>query len=176
MTCPTSKILHFTPPAAALDAPAQRPNRCQQAKARTRAKLIETARRLFLAAGYFDTGIRDIAAAMGMSTGAVFAQVANKADLWRLAIGGPPPSPGLAEQVALLEAERPDWPYLLRKEVARDGSATLIRWVCVLTSPDYDPSVLGQGLIITTRGDAPASALLAARQSAGRAQPRAVSQ
>jgi AcrR family transcriptional regulator len=157
---------------------AERPhlNRRQQAKARTRQKLVETARRLFLAGGYFDTTMRDIARAMGMSTGAIFAQVDTKEALWRLAIGGPAPSTQLAEQVALLEAEHPDWPYLLRKEVAREGAATLIRWVCVLTSPDYNPAVLGKGVIITTRGEAPASAIYAARDGARLARSRAVAQ
>jgi AcrR family transcriptional regulator len=67
-------------------------NRRQQAKARTRTKMIEAARKLWAEPGSYErVGIREIAAEMGMSTGAVFANIASKADLWREAMGYEPP-------------------------------------------------------------------------------------
>jgi AcrR family transcriptional regulator len=73
------------------DALEPRPNRRQQAKARTRAKVIDAARRLFVAKGYAAATIRDIAREAGMSTGAVFANFTDKADLWRAVKGSEPP-------------------------------------------------------------------------------------
>lgn len=71
------------------------PNKRQAAKLATRAKLIAAARKLWAEPGTYEAvGIREIAAEMGMSTGAVFANVASKADLWRLAMGYEPPVDG----------------------------------------------------------------------------------
>ncbi|MDR3509476.1 MAG: response regulator [Caulobacteraceae bacterium] len=52
------------------------------AKLRTRAKLLEAARGLFIDRGYEATTIRDIATQAGLSTGAVFASFTDKADLF----------------------------------------------------------------------------------------------
>jgi AcrR family transcriptional regulator len=52
------------------------------AKARTREKLLESAKRLFMASGYDGATMRDIANDAGLSTGAVFANFADKADLF----------------------------------------------------------------------------------------------
>ena len=89
------------------DAP--RPNKRFLAKARTTTRVIEAARFAFTNTGYFPSGIRDIARRAGMSIGAVFATAPDKESLWVLAMGGPPPSLFLAEEVALIEAQRPDW-------------------------------------------------------------------
>ncbi len=51
-------------------------------KLRTRAKVMTAARQLFSANGYEAATIRDIARAAGMSTGAVFANFQDKADLF----------------------------------------------------------------------------------------------
>ena len=64
-----------------------RPNRRKLAKARTRAKIVEVAKRLFEANGYAATTIRDIAREVGMSTGAVFSNFTDKADLWMAVTG-----------------------------------------------------------------------------------------
>ncbi len=53
------------------------------AKQQTRAKVLAAARRLFSEQGYEGATIRDIAAAAGMSTGAVFANFTDKSDLFR---------------------------------------------------------------------------------------------
>ncbi len=66
-------------------------NRRQRAKAATRVKVIAAARSLFVAKGYADASIRDIAREAGMSTGAIFANFENKADLWRAVKGSEPP-------------------------------------------------------------------------------------
>lgn len=61
-------------------------------KAATRELAISTARKCWADPGTYETqGMREIAAAMGMSTGAIFANFASKADLWRAAMGYEPP-------------------------------------------------------------------------------------
>ena len=52
------------------------------AKARTRQRLIESARRLFMERGYEGATVRDIAASADLSTGAVFASFSDKAELF----------------------------------------------------------------------------------------------
>jgi AcrR family transcriptional regulator len=59
------------------------PTRRALAKQHTRAKVLAAARKLFSESGYEGATIRDIAAAAGMSTGAVFANFADKSDLFR---------------------------------------------------------------------------------------------
>ena len=59
------------------------PTRRALAKQQTRAKVLAAARALFSEQGYEGATIRDIAAAAGMSTGAVFANFADKSDLFR---------------------------------------------------------------------------------------------
>lgn len=68
---------------AAGDAPAKVPTRRALAKQQTRAKVLAAARKLFSEQGYEGATIRDIATAAGMSTGAVFANFADKSDLFR---------------------------------------------------------------------------------------------
>ncbi len=53
-----------------------------EGKARSRRSLVAAARRLFMERGYEAATVRDIAAAAGLSTGAVFASFADKADLF----------------------------------------------------------------------------------------------
>ena len=57
-------------------------NRRQEAKAKTRAKVMQAARELFGELGYDGATIRDIARRAGMSTGAVFANFTDKTDLF----------------------------------------------------------------------------------------------
>ena len=140
-----------------------RPNRRVQAKARTTTRVIEAARFAFTNTGFFATTTRDIARRAGMSTGAIFQTVPNKESLWRLAMGGPPPSLDLAEEVALIEAQRPDWVYIFRK--APDG-----RHLATL-SPDNLNPLHNAGPVATGQGDSPASALHAARLQADRKSP-----
>jgi AcrR family transcriptional regulator len=52
------------------------------AKQQTRRRLLDAAKRLFNERGYEAATVRDIAAAAGLSTGAVFARFADKADLF----------------------------------------------------------------------------------------------
>ncbi|HEX2818479.1 MAG TPA: TetR/AcrR family transcriptional regulator [Phenylobacterium sp.] len=59
------------------------PTRRALAKQQTRVKVLAAARRLFSEEGYEGATIRDIAAAAGMSTGAVFANFSDKSDLFR---------------------------------------------------------------------------------------------
>ena len=60
----------------------QRLNRRQAAKVRTRQKVLDAARDLFSERGYDPATIRDIAKGAGMSTGAVFANFQDKAELF----------------------------------------------------------------------------------------------
>jgi AcrR family transcriptional regulator len=65
------------------EAAVRAPTRRALAKQQTRAKVLAAARRLFSEQGYEGATIRDIAAAAGMSTGAVFANFTDKSDLFR---------------------------------------------------------------------------------------------
>ncbi|WP_313005377.1 helix-turn-helix domain-containing protein [Brevundimonas sp.] len=77
-------------------------NRRQAAKVATRAKLIASARKLWAEPGTYEAiGIREISAAAGMSTGAIFANWKGKADLWREAMGFEPPVDSEAVRAAL---------------------------------------------------------------------------
>lgn len=71
-------------PNAAVSAEAVQPrmNRRQAAKVRTRQKVLDAARTLFAERGYDPATIRDIAKGAGMSTGAVFANFQDKAELF----------------------------------------------------------------------------------------------
>lgn len=53
-----------------------------QSKLKTRRRVLEAARRLFMERGYEAATIRDIAGAAGLSTGAVFASFLDKTDLF----------------------------------------------------------------------------------------------
>jgi len=89
-------------PALAANDDAPKLNKRQLAKADTRAKVIAAAQALWAEPGTYEFwGIRDIAAHIGMSTGAVFANFASKADLWREAMGYEPPVDCEAVRAAL---------------------------------------------------------------------------
>jgi AcrR family transcriptional regulator len=74
---------HIAPIQAAGDAVVKMPTRRALAKQQTRTKVLAAARKLFSEVGYEGATIRDIAAAAGMSTGAVFANFTDKSDLFR---------------------------------------------------------------------------------------------
>lgn len=77
-------------------------NRRQVAKVATRAKLLLTARTLWAPAGSYEpVTIRVIAAAAGVSTGAIFANWSGKEALWRDAMGYEPPVDSEAVRAAL---------------------------------------------------------------------------
>jgi AcrR family transcriptional regulator len=67
---------------------APRLNRRQAAKVRTRQKVLDAARQLFAERGYEPATIRDIAKGAGMSTGAVFANFQDKAELFEAVLTG----------------------------------------------------------------------------------------
>ena len=71
-------------PSKTNDAESETPrlNRRQAAKVRTRQKVLDAARALFAERGYEPATIRDIAKGAGMSTGAVFANFQDKAELF----------------------------------------------------------------------------------------------
>lgn len=64
------------------DTVTERPNRRAENKARTRQKVLEAAKSLFMQRGYEGATMRDIAAEAGLSTGALFANFTDKADLF----------------------------------------------------------------------------------------------
>ena len=74
-------------PAAEADMTQPRLNRRQAAKVRTRQKVLDAARTLFAERGYDAATIRDIAKGAGMSTGAVFANFQDKAELFEAVLG-----------------------------------------------------------------------------------------
>jgi len=62
-------------------------------KEATRVKLVATARRQFTTLGYEGVTIRELAKAIGMSSGVIFGQFpGGKDELWAAAMGGPAPS------------------------------------------------------------------------------------
>ena len=91
-------MMHTAQIQAVSDTPAKAPTRRALAKQQTRAKVLDAARRLFSEQGYEGATIRDIAAAAGMSTGAVFANFTDKSDLFREIM--------LTDMIALAEAMR----------------------------------------------------------------------
>ncbi|MGX1745058.1 MULTISPECIES: helix-turn-helix domain-containing protein [unclassified Brevundimonas] len=77
-------------------------NKRQASKVATREKLLHTARVLWAPTGSYEpVTIRDIAAAAGMSTGAIFANWQGKEELWREAMGYEPPVDCEAVRAAL---------------------------------------------------------------------------
>jgi AcrR family transcriptional regulator len=76
-------MMHSTKIQAADDTTVKAPTRRALAKQQTRVKVLAAGRRLFSEEGYEGATIRDIAAAAGMSTGAVFANFSDKSDLFR---------------------------------------------------------------------------------------------
>src|SRR6201996_7694330 len=76
-------MMHSQIKAVSDDTVTKAPTRRALAKQQTRGKVLAAARRLFSEQGYEGATIRDIATAAGMSTGAVFASFADKADLFR---------------------------------------------------------------------------------------------
>jgi AcrR family transcriptional regulator len=76
-------MMHSSKIQAADDSSMKAPTRRALAKQQTRVKVLAAARRLFSEEGYEGATIRDIAAAAGMSTGAVFANFSDKSDLFR---------------------------------------------------------------------------------------------
>lgn len=74
---------HVSPTEVTSDGRTKGPTRRALAKQQTRAKVLASARNLFSEHGYEGATIRDIAAAAGMSTGAVFANFSDKSDLFR---------------------------------------------------------------------------------------------
>jgi len=65
----------------------------EERKVATRVKLVATARRQFTLLGYEGVKVRELAHAMGMSTGVVFAHFhGGKDELWEAAMGCPAPS------------------------------------------------------------------------------------
>lgn len=72
-------------------------NKREKSKAATRQKVIDGAKALWKKPGSYlertagGNGIREVAAHIGMSTGAIFANFDSKDDLWRAAFGCEPP-------------------------------------------------------------------------------------
>ena len=74
---------HVPPTEVTSESRVKGPTRRALAKQQTRVKVLAAARKLFSENGYEGATIRDIAAAAGMSTGAVFANFTDKSDLFR---------------------------------------------------------------------------------------------
>lgn len=89
---------HVSPLQPAVETKVKVPTRRALAKQQTRTKVLAAARRLFSEQGYEGATIRDIAAAAGMSTGAVFANFTDKSDLFREIM--------MTDMVALADAMR----------------------------------------------------------------------
>lgn len=86
-------------------------NKREGSKAATRRKVLETARALFAELAYEEVTIRLIAERMAMSTGAIYANFADKAALWKAAMGTEPPVDSLLTRAAgpMLDALKAVW-------------------------------------------------------------------
>lgn len=71
----------------------KKPTRRDIAKQRTQGIILEAGRKLFMRHGYAAATMRSIAAESGMSTGAIFANYKDKADLYRQVFGHDPLTP-----------------------------------------------------------------------------------
>ncbi|WP_309628185.1 helix-turn-helix domain-containing protein [Brevundimonas sp.] len=139
----------------------RKPNRRDLAKLRTLAKVKEAARFLFVNVGYEATTIRDLAARIGMSTGAVFSAFPEGKDqIWAEVMACPPPSMALAEEVALMQALRPDWVWLIRWTGTEHLAET--------HGPRYSPFKVDGPKLHVGRAASPAEALRQARIDAER--------
>jgi len=129
-------------------APAEAPrlNRRQQAKAATRARILSAAAAMFDTVGYERATIRDIAKAAGMSTGAVFATVPDKASLWRAAMNVPEPDARLADEIALTLGQFPTATIALQPWDETRWAASI--W----TDLGVHRRALGQGIDATKTG------------------------
>lgn len=93
-------------PAVDVDAAAKPLNRREQARAKTQAKALAAARDLFSLTAYDDVTMRGLARAIDMSTGALFANWADKAALWREAMECEPPVDTLPRRRRLQRQQR----------------------------------------------------------------------
>ncbi|MGA0546119.1 TetR/AcrR family transcriptional regulator [Brevundimonas sp. VNH65] len=109
--------------------------RRERMKAQTAQNIRETAAHLFRTVGFQDVTLRALADAAGVSTGAIFAHVRNKEELWRFAMGSAPPDYDLAEVVALIEATLPGAKWTLTAVGDRFGAA--------VTAGDSEHTALG---------------------------------
>lgn len=92
--------------------------RAEQA-AKTRRKVVEAARELFLAGGYEGVTIRDIARRSGKSTGSVFCHFSGKDELFKECVGVEANVEGFLRQIIGGEDEAP----LLRQKLAAFADA-----------------------------------------------------
>ena len=99
-------------------------NRRQQAKARTRIKVMQAARELFGELGYDGATIRDIAKRAGMLTGAVFANFTDKTDLFE----------------AIYTEDAETMMDVMRDAVGADATASVSRRLSALFSAGYGQS------------------------------------
>ncbi len=89
---------HFSARGRIANAVSSSSTRRADAKVRTRNKVLEAARALFMERGYDAATIRDIAARADLSTGAVFASFSDKADLFNAVL-----AEDLERQLSLLQ-------------------------------------------------------------------------
>lgn len=134
-----------------------RPNKRVLSKAATRQRVLNAATALFEAGPYAAATIRDIAKGAGMSTGAVFANFKNKAEIWTAVYGGPAPALLIADEIARTLGQLPDWTC----SISHAGG----RFTVALFTPDWTPEDRTAHEIVT-QGDSGADALRDARLAA----------
>lgn len=118
------------------DAPMPRLNRREAAKLRTRQRVVDAATALFKEVGYEKATIRAIAKRTGMSTGAVFANFENKAELWTEIMKLPPPCDS-----ALYRASG-----LLLEEVARACHDAKVRFIRMVREDGFDVTTYAEAV------------------------------
>lgn len=79
-----------------------RPGYRAMKKSHTRIKIMAAARLAFVSDNYHDVTVRDLARSAGVSTGAIFANFANKEELFMQVMGFAPPTDGPVTRAAPL--------------------------------------------------------------------------
>jgi AcrR family transcriptional regulator len=131
-------------------------NRRQAAKAATADRVLRAARGHFETVGYEQATIRTIAKAAGMSTGAVFANYADKAELYLQAMGHPPVTPEIGRQalralqafVAVDQLDESSGTPTMEKALVFAGDVlTLAKFPAAAIRTDLDPEAALQALL-----------------------------
>jgi AcrR family transcriptional regulator len=149
------------------------PSHRADSKARTRQKVLEAARDLFMERGYDAATIRDIAARAGLSTGAVFASFSDKADLFNTVLAQDTerqsdlvktPASEIPTEAALMELFRRAYGFHM-EQLPLLQAATGLSWSQGLggplgNRPVYSLALAAMSAILTRaieRGELPAS-------------------
>jgi len=130
-------------------------NRRAEAKEKTRRKAITAARKAFATTDYHAVTIRGLADMMKMSTGAIFGNFTDKADLWRASMPLPVPA-----DVPVTRAAEPmlyacQVAYTTLSLLGRTGEASIVMKAIELATTPLDGDAWARHLATKAGVDAP---------------------